>query len=142
MKLSPALVSFVLFGLLAAKEKAPVYLENDVVKLDTYKVRGDPINSFALAMRILFSADHKITKVVVTEVIENSDAQALGLQVGDEIVAINGEPVASMEPRVTKDSRLGRAFLNREPGDTIDLAVVTRRTKQVTLRAAYWRPHP
>ncbi len=135
MKFTPVLVSFALLGLLVAKEKEPPAPADEIVTLDTFKVRGTPLNSFALSMRILVNAEHKKMRIVVTEVIENSDAQALGLQVGDEIVRINGEPVEDMDPRVGKDSPLGKVFLNRAPGDTIDLEVVTRRTKEVTLRA-------
>lgn len=135
MKLACVCLAALLPGLLSAKEKTPPKDPGEIVTLDAYRVSGKAIGNFCIAIRILHNAEHKKTKLFIIDVSEHSDAEKLGLQVGDEIVKIGGVPVEDMDPRVTKDSPLGKIFLNRTPGDTVDLEVVTRRTKQVTLRA-------
>jgi C-terminal processing protease CtpA/Prc len=107
-----------------------------VVTLVPYRVSGRAVGNFSIAIKVLYEPERKKTQLIIVDVTQNSDAEKLGLQSGDEIVKIGGVPVEDMDPTVTKDSPLGKIFLNRVPGDTIDLEVVTRRTKQVTLHAA------
>jgi S1-C subfamily serine protease len=65
--------------------------------------------------------------VEVTEVTTGSGAEAVGLLVGDRIIAIDGAPVAEFE-------ELAGLIVAYAPGDTVDLEVV-RDGEPVTIRA-------
>lgn len=140
MKLAHALLLLSLPCLVLAKEKEPPKPEGETVTLDTFKVRDNAVSSFAISLRILYNKDHKNTRIFITYVMKNSDADRLGLHVGDEIMKINGQPVENLEPRVTPDTELGKLLLNRHPGDPLALEVMVRRAQQVTLRASVPSP--
>lgn len=137
MKLARVLLVLSLPGLLPAAETKPkAKPEEPVVTLVPYRVSGRAVGNFAVAIQVLHDPALKKTRLLIIDVTQRSDAEKAGLQAGDEIVKIGGVAVEDMDPRVTKDTPLGKIFLNRARGDAIDLEVVTRRTKQVTLRAA------
>jgi S1-C subfamily serine protease len=136
MKPALLLVSLALLAPLSSKGKPPAPADGKVLELEPFKVKGTAASNFAIDIRILVDAGtKKVFKVVVMRVAEDSDASDLGLQVGDEIVTINGVPVAGMDSRVDITSQIGRLFLNRHPGDSLKLEVITRRTQKITLRA-------
>lgn len=128
------LASLVLLAPLGAKDKAPA--DGKVFILEPFKVKGAAASNFAIDIRILVDAGtNKVYKILITRVVEDSDAAELGLQTGDEIVKIDGVPVEGMDPKVDISSQIGRIFLNRQPGDKLKLEVLTRRIQEVTLRA-------
>jgi S1-C subfamily serine protease len=136
MKPALFLVSLAMLAPLSAKEKPTAPADGKVLELEPFKVKGTAASNFAIDIRILVDAGSgKVFKIVVTRVAEDSDASDLGLQVGDEIVSINGLPVAGMDSKVDLNSQIGRLFLNRHPGDSLKLEIMTRRTQKVTLRA-------
>ena len=137
MKLLLPLVVLALLSPLSAKDKKPPALAGDeVVVLDPFKVRGTATSNFAIDIRILVSTDTgKVFKIVIAKVYEDTDAADLGLQAGDEIFKIDGVSVEGMDPKIDIASQIGMIFLNRHPGDTLRLEVITRRTQKVTLRA-------
>ncbi|HET7535701.1 MAG TPA: PDZ domain-containing protein [Candidatus Didemnitutus sp.] len=136
------LLWLVLVGSLSAAEKMPAEPEEKIVTLDSYDVRGRPVSSFPITIQVQYNPELKKTKLVIIYVTPESDADRQGLRAGDEIVKIGGKPVEDMDPRVTKDSPIGKIFLNRKPGDRLDLEVVTHRTKAITLRASPAIPPP
>ena len=130
------LASLVLLAPLCAKDKPPAPSDGKVFILEPFKVKGTAASNFAIDIRILVDAGtSKIFKILITRVVDDSDAAELGLQVGDEIVKIDGVPVEGMDSKVDVASQIGRIFLNRHPGDQLKLEVLTRRTQKVTLRA-------
>ena len=139
MKLALPLVSLVLLVFLAplsAKEKPPAPANGQVIALEPFKVQGTAASNFGIDIRILVDVrTKKVFKIVITRVAEDSDASDLGLQVGDEIVKIDGLLVQGMDPKIDTTSQIGRIFLNRHPGDQLKLEVITRRPQKITLRA-------
>ena len=135
------LILLVLAVPLFAEEDQAVPTDSKIVVLKPVKVQGTAASNFAIDVRILVdAATKKVHKMIVSRVSEHSDASALGLQVGDEIVKINGALVEGMDGRVDKDSPIGLLLLNRRAGDTLTLDIVTVRTRTITLHAqnALW----
>jgi len=133
MKLAPLLLSIALLSPLCAKDKTPT---GEVLVLDPLQVKGSPSSNFAIDIQVFVNAKtKKVALIKVTHVHEDTDAAELGLEAGDEIVEIDGVPVEGMNPKVDMNSQIGQIFLNRHPGDTVRLKVVTHRTRNITLRA-------
>jgi len=119
-----------------AKEKSPPPPKDKVVVLEPLKVAGTPIISYAVDIRIYADpGGNKVDRIFITRVWEASDAEASGVQAGDEIVKLDGKPVKEFEARVSVNSPLGQLLLNRKPGDALKLELLTHRTENVTLRA-------
>jgi C-terminal processing protease CtpA/Prc len=137
MKLALALFLLVLVVPLFAEEEAvQAPTDSKVVVLKPLKVQGTATGDFAIDVRIIVDGQtKKVRQMLITRVTEHSDAAALGLQAGDEILKIDGVPVAGMDSTIAKDSQLGKIFLNREPGDTLKLEVAMNRTRTITLHA-------
>ena len=105
MKLAAALFMFTLPALLEAadpKPKSPADPEGEIVTLDTFKVTGSAVSNFSVSIRVLWSKTPKKTRIVITQVLSHSDAEKLGLQVGDEIVRIDNLVVADADRAVTR----------------------------------------
>ena len=137
------LILLVLAAPLLAEESPAEAVPTDskIVVLKPVKVQGTAASNFAIDVRIFVdAASKKVNKMVISRVSEHSDAAALGLQVGDEIVKINGTLVEGMDGRVDKDSPIGLLLLNRKTGDSLTLDVVSVRTRTITLHAqsALW----
>jgi predicted metalloprotease with PDZ domain len=127
--------------LLTVRAETPPPAAEKPVLLTPYAVKDDPVNSYAFDVRILADkATRKISHLIITRVPVGSDAEREGLEVGDEIIQINGTKVTEMEARVDPDSLLGRAMVNRSPGTELDLEVIVHRQRSVTLRAIKNRP--
>lgn len=121
----------------AAPAKAPP------VKLAPFVVKSDPVNSYAFDLLVnIDKATRKIMRLTITGVQADSDAARAGLQPGDQIVKINGQDVTSLSPQTGPDSELNRLLLNRPPGESLRLEVLTKRTLSVTLHAAEPAPGP
>ena len=134
-----ALLLFASLGVVmvsAKDESPPEPVEDKIIVLEPFKVRAAPINSFGINFRIYMDpATKKVERIFITRVIPNTDAERLGLQVGDEIVKIDGVLVQELDARLNPDTVLGKTFLKREAGAPLDLEVITRRAKKFTLRA-------
>ncbi len=137
MKLALSLLLLVLVvPLFAAEEAAEAPTDSKVVVLKPLKVQGTATGDFSIDVHILVDPQtKKVLRILITRVTEHSDAAALGLQAGDEILKIDGVPVVGMDGIVAKDSQLGKIFLNRQPGDTANFEIAMQRTKTFTLRA-------
>lgn len=123
-------------GLSAAAPEPPV-------TLTPYVVKDNPINSYAFDLVVgVDKASHRIVRLLITAVADDSDAARAGLKPGDEIVKINGLSLAELGAPFGPDSELNRLLLNRPPGEPLRLEVVTRRTLDVILRAAAVAPSP
>lgn len=113
----------------------------EVLTLDPVKVHEKPILSFAVDLAVYADPKTKlVTRVFITGVQPNTDAEHLGLQAGDEIVKIDGQPVAGMDAVVAAETPLGKVLLNRRPGEPLKIEVITRRTQNFTLRAQKGSP--
>ncbi|HVS50962.1 MAG TPA: PDZ domain-containing protein [Opitutaceae bacterium] len=95
-----------------------------VVALAPFRVKEPPLSRFPISFEVVRDpTGQRVTGIVVTEVPRNSTTEQAGVQVGDAIVAIDGRKVQEFAAGVGKDSELGRIFLNREPGDSVDLEI-------------------
>lgn len=113
----------------------------EVITLDPVKVHEKPILSFAVDLAV--HADPKtkqVTRVFITGVRPDTDAERAGLQAGDEIVAIDGVPVLGMDSVVAAETQLGKNLLNRRPGEPLKIEVIMRRKQSFTLRAQKGSP--
>jgi len=142
MKLLSVLVPLVLLGLAPAFGKeAPPPADDKVLKLDPLQIHDNAIISFAVDIVIYVEPEtKKVTHVFITKVRPGTDAEQAGLQPGDEIVKLDGQPVKDMDPRIVKDSPLGHTLLNRTPGEPLNLEIITHRTQNFTLRATRGSP--
>jgi S1-C subfamily serine protease len=115
--------------------------DRKVVVLEPLVIREKPIISYAIDITVYADpATKKVSRIFIARVLPGTDAEKAGLQAGDEIVSLGGTPVKELDARVAPDSALGRLFLNREPGEALDLEVVTHRTQKFTLRAQRGTP--
>jgi membrane-associated protease RseP (regulator of RpoE activity) len=136
MKPAPLLLLAALAATALGQDSPPVTADGKTVVLAPFKVHGVPIMNFAIDIRIFIGPEtKKVSKIVILEVKPHSDASVFGLQEGDEIVKIDGNPVEGMDPTVEINSQLGKILLNRTPGDQLRLEVQEHRTVHVTLRA-------
>ena len=135
MKLLPVLLALLVLVPAFGKE-APPAADDKVLKLDPLKIHENAIIAFAVNIVIYVEPEtKKVTHIFITKVHPGTDADKAGLQEGDEIVKLDGEPVKGLDPRIVKDSPLGRILLNRTPGEPLNLEVITHRKQELTLRA-------
>ncbi len=121
-------------GAAFATDAKPPAVDGKVVKLDPFKVRDDPLNSFGFDLRIYYDKKtHKVARIFFGPVQENSSAAELDVQPGDELVTINGRPVSEFPAGVEIGTELGRIFLARKPGDSVDLGIIRRRPDKITV---------
>lgn len=110
-----------------------------VVALAPFKVNGDAITSFPISLRII--GDRRLRRVIhllVTDALRVERDFGGGpsrdfdeespIEVGDEIVTIDGRPATDFASAMGRDTELGRIFLNRHPGDEVRLQLVSART--------------
>jgi len=139
MKTLLIFIALVSAGAAAAKQKEPRLPDpaNDkVLVLEPLKVEGQPLISYAIDITIYADPKtKKVNRIFIARVLPHTDAEQAGLQRGDEIVKIGGIAVTELDSRVAPDSALGRIFLNRDPGEPLDLEVLVRRPERFTLRA-------
>lgn len=121
--------------LLLAADQKPAK-EEKVLMLDPMVIRSVPIGSFAIDLGIkVDEATQKVDRLFITGVRENTDAEAAGLQVGDEIVKLDDTPVKGLDASLKPNAPLGRLIINRTPGAPIKLEVLVRRVQSFTLHA-------
>jgi C-terminal processing protease CtpA/Prc len=136
MKAVFALLALACVITLPGKDKAPPDTPGEKLVLETFRINTDPISSFAFDLGIYVDPQtKKVGRMFITKVQTNTDAEDLGLQAGDEIIKLDGMPVKGMDPRVAQDSQLGAIFLNRQPGEPLNLEVLVQRTQKLTVRA-------
>ena len=141
MKAASLLLALFCLATVTAKEKdktkdAPERIDDKLVVLEPFKVKVDPISSFAFDIRIYSDPEtKKVDRMFVTGVLEGSDAARADLRTGDEIVKIDGMAVKDMEARLGPGSQLGALLLNRQAGEPMNLEIIARRTQQMTLHA-------
>ncbi|MSU69647.1 MAG: hypothetical protein EXS39_02495 [Opitutaceae bacterium] len=102
-----------------------VALPSDVVGLAPFRVKENAITGFAINLR--FVADQstgRVAKIMVSEVPPGSEAERAGVLSGDEIVAINRRKTQDYVLGLSKESELGLIFLNRNPGDEVELELM------------------
>lgn len=99
-------------------------------------VQDNAICSFGFSLKILGDAKaKKISRMFVSEVQEGTRADALGLKAGDEIISVNGIKVADLKGWLSRDGDVMQLFVNRKRGESIDLVVSVRVTKDFTFFA-------
>jgi predicted metalloprotease with PDZ domain len=137
MKAASLLLTLVCVAAAPAKDKNPPAPPNDkVLVLEPVKIQGSPIISFAIDITVYADPKtKKVNRIFVSHVHPNSDAEKAGLQAGDEIVKLDGVAVKELDSKVSRDSALGRIFLNRTPGEPLRLEALTRRPQQFVIKA-------
>jgi PDZ domain len=123
------------FGLLLKNVPLPA----GTFALKPVRVRNTPLTTFPLSFQVRSrNGSNRVATITITAIPDNSEAERAGIQVGDEIVAIDGRMAADFTPGVGKDDELGRIFINRQPGDSVTLEIRAPGAKQtftVTLHA-------
>src|SRR5690606_37415913 len=101
---------------------------------------GGPLMNFVLAF-ILFAMYVFMTgipikesgKLMIAEVISDSPAEAGGVQAGDEVISINGEPIGSDDQKLTKlinaSADEPMTWQVERAGETVELTVTPRMTE-------------
>jgi hypothetical protein len=110
-----------------------------IVSLPPFRVKDTPLSKFPITFDVIRTGDSKrVSEIIVTALTEGSSVEREGtIQVGDRIIAINGRKTQEFAAGVEKDSELGRIFLNRGPGDQVELELLSPRWPKpytVTLR--------
>ena len=128
------------FGML--RRSAP--LPPGVVALAPVRVRNTPICDFAVSLSVRWSnRDNRVEAMRILNVPAGSDAALGGVKAGDAVVEINGRKIEEYAGGVGRDDELGRIFLNRKFGDTVDLKILPPgqgKVFRVTLHAQRARP--
>lgn len=106
--------------------------------MPAFKVQETPIDNFGLQLTgFLNSTTRKVQRLFITAVTPNSEADHSDLKAGDEIVSINGRSIESLNSTLAKGDPLYGYFINRPPGERIDLGIVTRVQRDVSLHAVH-----
>lgn len=104
--------------------------------LPTLEVKDRALCSFGISVQAFGSLKtRQISRLFVTDVWENSEAEKLGIKPGDEILTINGVKVSEMKGGMQPGSDLFELLVNRGRGARIKLEVEVRVVKRVTLTA-------
>jgi C-terminal processing protease CtpA/Prc len=99
-------------------------------------VQGNAICSFGISLKCLGDvATKKITRILISSVVEGSRAESLGLRAGDEILTVNGLKIAELKGGMSQGGDIMQLFVNRRKGDPLDLKVAVRVVKDMTLFA-------
>lgn len=139
--MKPSLIALLAAMAVLGTSAAPPATEGPAVKLEPLKVNDDPINCFGFDLKIYYDKKtDRVTRIFFGEILPESSAAKLDMQTGDEIKAINGRPVTDFSARITAETELGKLFLARRPGETLDLAVVRHRSATVTVTAGFVTP--
>jgi C-terminal processing protease CtpA/Prc len=139
VKPSAALLLLSLIATTGAKEVPPP--KEKPVELEPLRVHEKPIISFAVDI-VVFSRpeDRTVNKIFVERVLPETDAARAGLQPGDEIVKLGGQPVKGLDAVVAAGHPLGRLLLGRDVGDPLAFEFFTVRRKEYTLHAIAGKP--
>ena len=120
---------------LSAAEPAPAKPE-DSINLPKYQVKGEAVCAFGFGVGGTREPEtHKIKRLFITAVTIGSEAERAGLQIGDEILSINGKKVDGMDGTREASSELFELLVNKTPGQTIALEVSVRAVKKINLTA-------
>lgn len=100
-------------------------LSSGAVAMTSYVVKDVPISDFPIGIDAIRNAGgDRFTGIVVNFVPRGSTTEQAGVKVGDAVIAINGRKAVDFAPGVGKDSELGRIFLNRKPGEQVELEIL------------------
>ena len=99
-------------------------------------VQGNAICSFGISLKCLGDVStKKITRILISKVVEGSRAESMGLRAGDEILKVNGLKITELRGGMSPDGDIMQLFVNRKKGDAIDLKIAVRVVKDLTLFA-------
>ena len=106
------------------------------IRMEPFKVSEDPLDSFGLGLQVIGDPrTHKVLRLLVIAVDPRSEALRSGIKPGDEVVEIDGKPVSAMDGRMARGGELFDLLVNRPPGTRLDLKIVTRVSRELTLHA-------
>jgi len=135
--LRPAVFSLLacLCPAICAAEPSPAP-DEEIVRLPEMEVQTTAYCNFGFGI-IVFGNNEAgtISRILIDDVLPDTAAAKYGLKSGDEILAVNGKRVAEMKGGMKGGSELFRLLVNRPPGERIDIEVVVRVVKRVSLTA-------
>lgn len=140
--------SLLLIGLFAlglakcvcAAEAKPLATD-ETYELPKVEVKSHAVCSFGIGVVATWDrATQTITHLFIDTVTPGSAAEDLGLQHGDEILALNGQKVTALKGGMKKGSDLFNLLVDQPVGRTIKLEVAVRTVKRITLDALPYRP--
>jgi hypothetical protein len=109
---------------------------DDPLAMPKMVVQGNAICSFGISLKCLGDvATRKITRILISSVVEGSRAESMGLRAGDEILKVNGIKITDLKGGMNPDGDIMQLFVNRKRGDAIDLKIAVRVVKDLTLFA-------
>lgn len=111
----------------------------DPVTLEPYTVNDSPLISYPISFKVTRDrkANH-VNEIIVSEVPEDSLTEKAGVKPGDRVIRINGRPAESFTAGVTRESELGKIFIDRPPGETVQLELLAagdRKPFSITLES-------
>lgn len=93
-----------------------------VVEMAPFRAQDTPVTSFPIGLSVTSNlVSGRVDRIVVSEVPDGSTTEQVGVKVGDEILSVNHRKVSEFSAGLGKDSELGQIFLNRDPGDFVQL---------------------
>lgn len=120
----------------ALRAAPPPVVAEDSVTLPKFEVKGNPLCCYGFGIIATWDKQtQSIGHIYIDEVRPGSDADELGLQRGDEILAINGRKIADMKGGVNRGSDLFALLVDQPVGRKIDVEVAVRVVKKVVLTA-------
>ena len=106
------------------RQKKPV--AGDVVEMAPFRAQDSPVTGFPIGLAVTTNPlTGKVKKITVNDVPAGSTTERAGIRVGDQIVGIDHRKVQEFAVGIGQHSELGRIFLNRDPGDEVQLEVLT-----------------
>lgn len=102
-----------------------------LVELPTLRIRGDAMTDFPISFQILAHPGvRRVAKIIITQTNVDFGSARNSIEVGDEIVAIDGRASGEFDSALNKNSELGHIFLNRSSGDEVTLDLVSAKTHE------------
>lgn len=104
----------------------------ELVGMKPYRVHDAALSDFPISFSVHGRpGSDRVQAIVVTEVAKDTILEKEGVEAGDAIVEIDGKKATDFSAGVGKDSELGRIFLNRSSGDTVELEIVSARSHRL-----------
>lgn len=110
--------------------------ESEAVAMPALVVKDNALCSFGIGVQAIGNLETKeISRLLITDVWEGSEAEKLGLKAGDEILSINGIKVSALKGGTKRGGDLFELLINRPRGARLKIEVLVHTVKRMTLVA-------